>query len=87
MAADFPLPLAAVSATVDFRVFSEIASKKDRTALAWSNVFASETKFPTLGVSSKEACAVWLCSISELRQGPINCLACLRLLLHIPLSR
>jgi hypothetical protein len=58
IAADFPLPLAAVSATVDFRVFSEIASKKDRTALAWSNVLASETKFPTLGVSSKEVCVV-----------------------------
>lgn len=55
IAADFPLPLAAVSATVDFKVFSEIASKKDRTALAWSIVFASETKLPTLGVSSKEA--------------------------------
>lgn len=60
MAADLPLPLAAVRATVDFRVFSEIASKKDRTALAWSNVFASDTKFPTLGVSSKEACIVKL---------------------------
>ena len=55
IAADFPLPLAAVRATVDRSVFSEIASKKDRTALAWSSVFASDTRLPTLGVSSRDA--------------------------------
>ena len=34
MAADLPLPLAAVSATVDFKVFSDIASRNERTAFA-----------------------------------------------------
>jgi hypothetical protein len=51
MAADFPLPLAAVRATVYRRVFSDTASKNDNTALAWSKVFASDTKAPTFGVS------------------------------------
>jgi hypothetical protein len=34
IAADLPLPLAAVSATVDFKVFSEIASRNESTAFA-----------------------------------------------------
>jgi hypothetical protein len=37
------------------KVFSETASKKERTALAWSSVFASATRLPILGVSSRDA--------------------------------
>ena len=45
-AADFPLPLAAVRATVLRRVFSAIASVKTRRALAWSMVLARFTSDP-----------------------------------------
>ena len=54
-AADFPLPLPAVRATVDRRVFSLIASINVRTALAWSIVLAKATKTPEGGVVAREA--------------------------------
>lgn len=54
-AADFPLPLPAVSATVDRRVFSLIASMKVSTAFAWSIVFAKATKTPDGGVLASDA--------------------------------
>jgi hypothetical protein len=54
-AADFPLPLPAVSATVDRRVFSLIASMNVSTALAWSIVFAKATRTPDGGVLASDA--------------------------------
>jgi hypothetical protein len=54
-AADFPLPLPAVRATVDRNVFSLIASINVRTALAWSIVFAKATRTPDGGVLARDA--------------------------------
>jgi len=54
-AADFPLPLPAVRATVDRSVFSLMASINVRTAFAWSIVFAKATRTPDGGVLAKDA--------------------------------
>ena len=53
IAADLPLPLPAVSETVERSVCSEMASRKDNTAFAWSEVFVFWIKAPICGVSSK----------------------------------
>mmetsp|Transcript_6623 Transcript_6623/g.23852 ORF Transcript_6623/g.23852 Transcript_6623/m.23852 type:complete len:228 (+) Transcript_6623:2187-2870(+) len=52
-AADLPLPLAAVSATVDLRVFSEAESRKVTRDFAWSRVLQSDTSVPAGWVSAK----------------------------------
>jgi hypothetical protein len=54
-AADFPRPRPAVSATVDRKVFSLMASMNVSTALAWSMVLARATSTPEGGVLASDA--------------------------------
>lgn len=81
-AADFPRPLAAVSATVLLRVFSEMASMNFRTAFAWGSgtppgnrVWVS-LSCPSQSSSALASTPTWSRVLQPSTSTPTGCVSC-----------